>query len=183
MENADQDGENEIEVKKLIAIKLVREAIEKILLPEVSELSSDNQSISSDLSTLDQETSGYNKDDDSESSLITDIKGFQEKVKTRREVSIKPEKKAPKHWNNLKKWILLQRFVKELEKVKRINHPRKTRQLEDDAQHDLEAEKILHLKPQNVDERKRTEEWMLDYALQQALSQLAPTQKRKVELL
>ncbi|CAH9068781.1 unnamed protein product [Cuscuta epithymum] len=183
MENADLNGENEIEVKKLIAIKLVREAIEKILLPEVSELSSDNQSIASDQSTLDQETSEYSKDDDSESSLITDSKGFQEKVKTIREVSIKPEKKAPKHWDNLKKWILLQRFVKELEKVKRINRPRNTRQLEDDVEHDPEAEKIRYLRPQNVDERKRTEEWMLDYALQQAVSQLAPTQKRKVELL
>lgn len=116
---------------------------------------------------------------ESESSVITDSNGSQEEVKTRREVAMKSERKAPKHWSNLKKWILLQRFIKELEKVKKIN-PRKPRQLQ--VEHDPEAEKV-HLRPQVVDEKRRTEEWMLDYALRQAIGQLAPTQRRKVELL
>ncbi|KAK6778959.1 hypothetical protein RDI58_025677 [Solanum bulbocastanum] len=47
---------------------------------------------------------------------------------------------------------------------------------------DPEAEKV-NLKHQIEDERKSAEEWMLDYALQKAISQLALTQKRKVGLL
>ncbi|KAJ8570439.1 hypothetical protein K7X08_037411 [Anisodus acutangulus] len=58
--------------------------------------------------------------------------------------------------------------------------PKEARYLE--LEPDPEAEKV-NLKHQIEDERKRTEEWMLDYALQQAISQLAPTQKRKVGLL
>nr|GME04268.1 calmodulin binding protein PICBP-like [Ipomoea batatas] len=200
---AGQDGENqEIEVRKLFAIKLVREAIEKILLPEVPDQSSDDQSITSE-TTPDQEILERSKENasaqenymdadtnqdlatalpgskESESSVITDSNGSQGEVKTRREVAMKSERKAPKHWSNLKKWILLQRFIKELEKVKKIS-PRKPRQLP--LENDPEAEKV-HLRPQVVDEKRRTEEWMLDYALRQAVSQLAPTQRRKVELL
>lgn len=47
---------------------------------------------------------------------------------------------------------------------------------------DPSAEKVS-LRRQTVDEKKRAEEWMLDYALQQVVSQLAPTQRRKVALL
>nr|GMD39836.1 calmodulin binding protein PICBP-like [Ipomoea batatas] len=174
---AGQDGENqEIEVRKLFAIKLVREAIEKILLPEVPDQSSDDQSITSE-TTPDQEILERSKENasaqenymdadrnqdlatalpgskESESSVITDSNGSQGEVKTRREVAMKSERKAPKHWSNLKKWILLQRFIKELEKVKKIS-PRKPRQLP-------------------LEKRSRSRK----------VSQLAPTQRRKVELL
>lgn len=57
---------------------------------------------------------------------------------------------------------------------------RKPRQLQ--LETDSGAGKIS-LRRQTADEKKRTEEWMLDYALQQVVSQLAPTQKRKVSLL
>lgn len=99
--------------------------------------------------------------------------------KTKRKVANESDRKAPKHWSNLKKWILLQRFIKEMEKVRKINL-RKPRNLQ--LEPDPEAENI-HLRRQIVEERKRAEEWMLDYALQQAISQLVPTQKRKVEML
>lgn len=101
------------------------------------------------------------------------IRETEEKLET------KPEKKAPKHWSNLKKWILLQRFIRELEKVRKFN-PRKPRHLP--LNPDPETEKV-NLRPQTLDDRKNAEEWMLDYALRQAVSQLAPTQKRKVSLL
>ncbi|CAA2953573.1 dentin sialophospho [Olea europaea subsp. europaea] len=45
-----------------------------------------------------------------------------------------------------------------------------------------EAEKV-DLKHQMMDERKNSEEWMLDYALRQAVTTLAPAHKRKVALL
>ncbi|XWS07581.1 hypothetical protein CRYUN_Cryun41cG0001200 [Craigia yunnanensis] len=45
-----------------------------------------------------------------------------------------------------------------------------------------DAEKV-DLRHQMMDERKNAEEWMLDHALQQAVTKLAPARKRKVALL
>ncbi|KAJ6346728.1 hypothetical protein OIU76_003413 [Salix suchowensis] len=45
-----------------------------------------------------------------------------------------------------------------------------------------EAEKV-DLRHQMMDGRKNSEEWMLDYALRQAVTKLAPARKRKVALL
>ncbi|KAL2553116.1 calmodulin binding protein PICBP-like [Forsythia ovata] len=190
----------DIEVRKLFAVKLVREAIEKILLPEVQDQTSDDQSITSD-SAHEQELFEKNQDegyvqesssecelDKREGNAPADLKvvgltntdiSAQEMVQTDKKFGSKSEKKAPKHWSNLKKWILLQRFIKELEKVRKFN-PRNPQHLP--LKPDLESEKV-NLRPQTVDERKKAEEWMLDYALRQAVSQLAPTQKRKVSLL
>ncbi|KAF4369767.1 hypothetical protein F8388_011034 [Cannabis sativa] len=47
---------------------------------------------------------------------------------------------------------------------------------------DPEREKV-HLKHQMMDESKNSEQWMIDYALQQAVTKLAPARKRKVALL
>lgn len=47
---------------------------------------------------------------------------------------------------------------------------------------DPDAEKV-DLKHQMTDERKNSEEWMVDYALRQAVTKLAPARKRKVALL
>ncbi|KAG8372045.1 hypothetical protein BUALT_Bualt12G0025800 [Buddleja alternifolia] len=193
----------EIELRKLFAIKLVREAIEKILLPEIQDQTSDDQSITSENSPRPElieknqsdacivenhgEADASDKEEDNVSSkpkaevCRTDDSSNPETIKeTEKMVISKTEKKsAPKHWSNLKKWILLQRFIRELEKVKKFN-PKKPQHLP--LNPDPEAEKV-NLRPQTVDERKRSEEWMLDYALRQAVGQLAPTQKRKVGLL
>ncbi|KAL0339728.1 UNVERIFIED_CONTAM: Calmodulin binding protein PICBP [Sesamum radiatum] len=212
----------DIEVRKLFAIKLVRQAIEKILLPEVQDQTSDDQSITgestpraeiieknqserpqliennqsevcvqeNDGKTNAHEGDGNMSSNSKEESCVTDDASGPEIKETddascpklteshKKVVSIS-EKKAPKHWSNLKKWILLQRFIRELEKVRKFN-PRKPWHLP--LNPDPEAEKV-NLRPQTVDERKNAEEWMLDYALRQAVSQLAPTQKRKVALL
>nr|XP_028954700.1 calmodulin binding protein PICBP-like [Malus domestica] len=47
---------------------------------------------------------------------------------------------------------------------------------------DPEPEKV-DLRHQIVDNKKNTDEWMLDYALQQAVTKLAPARKKKVALL
>ncbi|CAI9102853.1 OLC1v1001207C1 [Oldenlandia corymbosa var. corymbosa] len=47
---------------------------------------------------------------------------------------------------------------------------------------DPEAEKV-DLKHQMIDERKNADEWMIDYAIQQAVSKLRPARKKKVALL
>lgn len=51
-----------------------------------------------------------------------------------------------------------------------------------DVEPDPEAEKV-DLKHQTVDERRNSEEWMIDYALQRAVTKLGPAQKKKVALL
>ncbi|KAL8098313.1 hypothetical protein AgCh_031182 [Apium graveolens] len=50
------------------------------------------------------------------------------------------------------------------------------------AEPDLEPEKV-DLRHQLMDERKNSEEWMLDYALRQAVTNLAPKRKKKVSVL
>ncbi|PIN21042.1 Calcium/calmodulin-dependent protein kinase [Handroanthus impetiginosus] len=185
------DSENqEIEVRKLLAIKLVREAIEKILLPEVQDQTFDDQSVTSENApqaelieknqseACTQENHAESKANKEEGNVPScpkeeiviayDASGPEIK-ETEEKVVRKSEKKAPKHWSNLKKWILLQRFIRELDKVKKFN-PRKPQLLP--LNPDPEAEK-----------RRNAEEWMLDYALRQAVNQLAPNKKKKVALL
>ena len=91
----------------------------------------------------------------------------------------KPDQRGPKSWSNLKKLILLKRFVNALEKVRNIN-PKRPRRFPSDA--NLEIEKVF-LKHQTAEEKKNAEEWMLDYALQKVVSKLAPAQRQKVTLL
>ncbi|CAH9079322.1 unnamed protein product [Cuscuta epithymum] len=171
--------------EKVLAVKLVREAIERILLPEVSDSAPDQEPVeknyhsegSADIKTVEN----YNAPSGSEvmNTIATDNYEGQHTEGSKEEVPNISNRKAPKQWSNLKKWILLQRFTKELERVRRLNK-RKSRNLQ--VEPGLEAEKV-HLRHQTVEEKKQAEEWMLDYALQQAMRELAPTQKRKVELL
>ncbi|PHU05958.1 hypothetical protein BC332_26780 [Capsicum chinense] len=182
-----QDADNqETEVRKPLAIKLVREAIERVLLQEVQDQSSDNQSsVTSEVCTDEdfKESDTKNEEHDKasksdERNITGENTGSPEKQK-KGHVTSEAEKKAPKNWSNLKRWILLQRFIKELEKLRKFN-PRKPRFLQPEP--DPEAEKV-NLKHQIEDERKSAEEWMLDFALQKVISKLAPTQKKKVGLL
>ncbi|KAE9585251.1 hypothetical protein Lal_00017990 [Lupinus albus] len=98
---------------------------------------------------------------------------------TAQKIGAKAEQKTPKRWSNLKKLILLKRFVKALEKVRNFNLQR-PRNLPSDA--NFEAEKVF-LKHQTGEEKKNAEEWMLDYALRTVISRLEPAQRRKVALL
>ncbi|KAG5539151.1 hypothetical protein RHGRI_019641 [Rhododendron griersonianum] len=83
--------------------------------------------------------------------------------------------KAP---NNLK-IIRCKRSDEELVEPREFN-PRDPNYLT--VEPDPEAEKV-DLRHQMMDERKNSEEWMLDYALQQTVFKLAPARKRKVALL
>ncbi|EPS65180.1 hypothetical protein M569_09601 [Genlisea aurea] len=141
-ETSNESKAQDMEVKK-VAVRMVRDAIEKILLPEVQDVTNNH--------------SNEAEAKKEESHVAAETR----------------EKTAPKNWSNLKKWILLQRFTRELEKVRKFNLK---------ASQESEPEKIIALK-QTTDGKKNSEEWMLDYALRQAVNQLAPTQKRKVALL
>ncbi|KAK1360458.1 hypothetical protein POM88_044932 [Heracleum sosnowskyi] len=71
------------------------------------------------------------------------------------------------------------KIVAELEDIRDFN-PREPNYLPE--QPDLEPEKV-DLRHQLMDERKNSEEWMVDYALRQAVNNLAPKRRRKVSLL
>lgn len=157
------------ELSQLDAIKLVQEAFDEILLQEFQDRSSDDQSTSSISSG--QEISASSEPAKEETLLEGEI------ISTPKEE--KSGNRMPKSWSKLKSLILLKRFVKALEKVRNSN-PRRPQYLS--LNPDPEAEKV-HLRHQTTDDRKNSEEWMLDNALQQVISKLAPSQKRKVALL
>lgn len=79
-----------------------------------------------------------------------------------------------------RKWtIRCKKTTKDLEEQRGFN-PREPNFLP--VVPDPEAEKV-DLRHQMMDDRKNAEEWMLDYALQKAVTKLAPARKRKVALL
>ncbi|KAL4571725.1 hypothetical protein LXL04_018490 [Taraxacum kok-saghyz] len=123
--NVDDDVNQENESRKTFVIKIVREAIQKVL-PEVPDHQSNTNS-------------------------------------------------ETEH----QKLILLRRFLTELEKLKTFD-PNKRKFLPFTPESEAET---VSLRPQTVREKKTSDDWMLDYALQHVVSELSPTQKRKVALL
>ncbi|KAF5737657.1 hypothetical protein HS088_TW13G00545 [Tripterygium wilfordii] len=184
---ADHDKDNQkTDISQSDAIKLVQEAFDRIL-SEIPDQSSDTQSVASDM-TSDNDLSIPTSFDSAKDSTEKDTEETQLKdakvnvcgeEKVASNVGKKSDQQMPKSWNNLKKIILFKRFVKALEKVKHFN-PRKPRFLS--VEPDPEAERV-HLRHLTVEGRKNTDEWMLDHALRQVISTLAPAQKRKVALL
>nr|XP_023920855.1 calmodulin binding protein PICBP-like [Quercus suber] len=202
MEMDDKPDDQKVELQRIEAIKLVEEAIDEILLPEMQDHSTDDQQITSGINQdkeLSEEKRGeggepfilkckiLDKDsfvesentDSEEKRLISDSVSTQEEEKTEMKVGKKSNQQITRSWSNVKKLILLKRFIKAVEKVRRFN-PRKPRYLP--LELDPEAEKV-HLRHQDMDQKKKAEEWMLDYALQQVVAKLTPERKRKVELL
>ncbi|KAF2322430.1 hypothetical protein GH714_017004 [Hevea brasiliensis] len=82
-------------------------------------------------------------------------------------------------FNNGKWMIKCKKPIMDLEEERKFN-PREPNFLP--LVPDPEAEKV-DLRHQIMDDRKNAEEWMLDYALQQTVTKLAPARKRKVALL
>lgn len=202
MEMDDKPDDQKVELQRIEAIKLVEEAIDEILLPEMQDHSTDDQQITSGINQdkeLSEEKRGeggepfiskckiLDKDsfvesentDSEEKRFISDSVSTQEEEKTEMKVGKKSNQQITRSWSNVKKLILLKRFIKAVEKVRRFN-PRKPRYLP--LELDPEAEKV-HLRHQDMDQKKKAEEWMLDYALQQVVAKLTPERKRKVELL
>ncbi|GFY92180.1 plant calmodulin-binding protein-like protein [Actinidia rufa] len=92
--------------------------------------------------------------------------------------SKRPIEELAKDPNNLR-ITRCKRPDKESEEAKKFN-PQEPNYLP--VEPDPEAEKV-DLRHQMMDERRNSEEWMIDYALQQAVTKLAPARKRKVALL
>lgn len=81
--------------------------------------------------------------------------------------------------NNPKGRIRCKKPIIEEERLRAFN-PQEPNYLPVEA--DPEAEKV-DLRHQMMDDRKNAEEWMLDYALRQAVTKLAPARNRRVALL
>ncbi|CAD5330758.1 unnamed protein product [Arabidopsis thaliana] len=162
----DEAGGLQIDARRSGTVTLVREALEKIL-SEIPDNSSDDQSMDSDITT-EQELFERNSQVSEEKSEVSSA-------------TFKPKftEKRVKGWNNVKKVILLKRFVSDLGSLTRLS-PKTPRVLPWEP--DPETEKI-RLRHQEIGGKRNSEEWMLDYALRQAISTLAPSQKRKVSLL
>ncbi|XP_022747937.1 LOW QUALITY PROTEIN: uncharacterized protein LOC111297490 [Durio zibethinus] len=173
-----------LEFSQSDAIKLVQQAFDKIL-SEIPDHSSDNQSIASEI-TSDQDFLLKKQDEGKEMSISTSSNSIEdrmmqdqeemqlqmgnkiasEEVKAAQIEGKKSGRQMPNSWSNLKNTIILKIFVNPVPPVDK----------------DPEAEKI-QLRHQNMKGRKSAEEWMLDHALCQVISTLAPSQKRKVALL
>ncbi|KAK4766450.1 hypothetical protein SAY87_008092 [Trapa incisa] len=91
----------------------------------------------------------------------------------------RPNRLASQRWSNLKKYLLMRRFIKAMEKTTKLGH--RIHQYPS-SEVSPEHEKV-NLRRQPVGERRSAEEWMLDHALQKAVSNLDPAQKRRVSLL
>jgi hypothetical protein len=172
-----------VKLHHIEAIKLVEEAIDEILLPEISEeeRGDTGKPFISNCKDSDKESfTKSGKTDPEEKWITSDNISAEEEEKT---AAMKVEKKSnqqmPRKWSILKKLILLNRFIKGLEKVRKFN-PRRPRYLPLEPDPEGETVNLRHL---DMDQRKNSEEWMLDYALQQVVSKLTPERKRKVELL
>lgn len=168
----DCDADQDMDDENKNAIELVQKAFDEILLPEPEDLFSDNHFKSEGIDS--NEVLSEKSKGDRERNAST----FTESPKAEM-METKPEQRAPKSWSNLKKLILLRRFVKALEKVRNIN-PKRPRHFPSDDNFGIEK---VFLKHQTADEKKNAEEWMLDYALQKVISKLEPAQRQRVTLL
>ncbi|KAI3838025.1 hypothetical protein MKW98_008976 [Papaver atlanticum] len=81
--------------------------------------------------------------------------------------------------NNLKITIGCRKNFEESEELKDFN-PRDPNYLPVEPEPEAET---VDLKQQMMDERKNAEEWMVDFALRRAVTELAPARKRRVALL
>ncbi|OMO75876.1 hypothetical protein COLO4_25831 [Corchorus olitorius] len=81
---------------------------------------------------------------------------------------------------NNRKWTICRKKHEESYEEARQFNPREPNFLPVVPEPDAEKVDLRH---QMMDDRKNAEDWMLDHALQQAVSKLAPARKRKVALL
>lgn len=119
------------------------------------------------------------KDSKKERMLNSENVSTQKEARVMSEVGNNVKPRVQKNWSNLKKLILIRRFVKALEKVKAFN-PRGPQFLP--LSPAPESEKV-NLRHQDVGDRRNAEEWMLDFALQKVVAKLTPARKKRVAAL
>lgn len=133
------------------------------------------------------------KYDAGEETLKDKAEDCKEESEDQIEIIMETEEKAKVPFNRTRKpckqedsgstisWTIIKckKLVAETEDLRAFN-PREPNYLPIVMEED--AEKV-DLKHQDIDERRNSEDWMFDYALQRAVSKLASARKRKVALL
>ncbi|XP_010517202.1 PREDICTED: uncharacterized protein LOC104792693 [Camelina sativa] len=133
------------------------------------------------------------KDDAGEETLKDEAEDWKEESQDQTEVISMTEENTKVSFNRTRKpcnqeetdstiswtFIKCKKPVAETEDLRAFN-PREPNYLPIVVEED--AEKV-DLKHQDIDERRNSEDWMFDYALQRAVSKLAPARKKKVALL
>ncbi|KAK4749870.1 hypothetical protein SAY87_027319 [Trapa incisa] len=165
------------------AIKLLQEAITKILEKSQDQLlirkSASNYAIFVKKEVDDLSTDWERREDAELKEKMVEAH-LVPKAEDQRGVNAecRPNHLASQRWSNLKKYILMRRFIKAMEKTKNLG-----RRIHGYPSSEVSPEhEKVNLRQQLVGERS-AEEWMLDYALQKAVSTLDPAQKRRVALL
>lgn len=117
--------------------------------------------------------------DETETLAMTDCKTIPEIESTALPSKNMSNQEVSSSSSNQKWGVRSKRAVNDEEELRNFN-PREPNFLP--IVPDPDAEKV-DLKHQMMDERKNSEEWMVDYALRQAVTKLGPARKRKVALL
>ena len=181
------------ELNQSAAIKLVKEAVNAIL--QRYELSSEQQSIADQNNSTDDvgglciATPAYSTEEScrrgdkrvttpSEPEVL-EKKGDTSLQQVEDHGPKELHKKMSKSLSKLKRAIVTAKFIKAMERLRKIN-PQKTWHLLPEPATEEERVYLRHL---SMDGRKNSEEWMLDYALRQVISKLAPDQQKRVALL
>ncbi|KAK2636929.1 hypothetical protein Ddye_031721 [Dipteronia dyeriana] len=121
-----------------------------------------------------------NQPDTTETSLMTTTRTIPEQERTSFLVKSKSNPEPPVTCCN-QKWKIGSRrtIIDEEEELRKFN-PKDPNYLHEVPEPDPEKVDLRH---QMMDERKNSEEWMVDFALRQTVNKLAPARKRKVALL
>ncbi|KAL5827252.1 hypothetical protein ACOSQ3_019087 [Xanthoceras sorbifolium] len=120
-----------------------------------------------------------NQQDTTDTSSMTTSTAIPEQESTSFLVESKSNSEQPVTCSNNKWKVGSKRTIHDEEELREFN-PRDPNYLPEVP--DPDPEKV-DLKHQMMDERKNSEEWMVDYALRQTVTKLAPARKRKVALL
>ncbi|KAL8167806.1 hypothetical protein V2J09_009305 [Rumex salicifolius] len=145
------------------AIQLVQEAIDELI--HLQEQLSDQ--LSSELHNNEKELSS--------SEFAKQNLEASDKAGTESDGKMPFQQQKSKAYNKLRKMVVSAKFISAMEKVRKIN-PHKPQKVS------LEAERV-YLRHWSMEDRKMSEERMLDCALQEVIIKLAPSQKKKVAML
>ncbi|KAI3667334.1 hypothetical protein L6452_42388 [Arctium lappa] len=133
--------------------------------------SQETQSVASDVASDHEElTENVEKD------FVVDE---NKKPKTEGSFGNRLQQQKSKNWSKLKKLILLKRSIKALEGFRKLKPQTPERKI---LINETEEERV-ELRRQMMDERKKVEQWMLDYAVQHIVTKLTPARKKRVSML
>ncbi|CAO2831645.1 unnamed protein product [Amaranthus hypochondriacus] len=164
------------------AVKLVEEAVEEMLLLQDQICDTESITIST---TSDQEVDGDSNGDPIKPSP-SDTQIAEVATSLHSVIATPPDEKmtssketSPSSYNTLSKVILCKRFVKAMDKMRKLKAVR----AQDISQHPHSEQSTPSLRQVSTSDKNSWEEGMLDHALQKVIGNLAPAKKQRVALL